>query len=168
MSICISCEKDLSLYSRYSLLGKLYCRECFYTHLPERCNDCHEILKPAHQCPPPMQIQEASFNTPADLLYQGIDTSLTGKPIQVIGKRHWKRLLKQHNATDDFAWRHSMKSVKAQPLGRDWEAKVEKVIGESLNQVKQKYGGIPKPTDMRKDIQQFKREQDRRRSYASH
>lgn len=116
----------------------------------------------------PLEPRQADFQTPADLLYQGIDTSLTGKPIQVIGKRHWKRLLKQYNATDNFGWKHSMKSAKVQPFDRAWEAKVNKAVGESLNQVKQKYGGIPKPTDMRKDIQQFQREQHRRRSYASH
>lgn len=66
------------------------------------CQNCFSNKKSLRQR---LGISDFNFNTTKDRLYNFLDTNTFKKPVQVTGKGHWKRLLKENGLTDDFEQR---------------------------------------------------------------
>ena len=84
--LCDICQANL--YSvRYAHNGRQLCQACFAKQPSIRQK---------------LDTGGLGFNTTRDKLYEFTDDRNFRHPVEIRGKGHWKRLLKQHGLTDDF------------------------------------------------------------------
>lgn len=116
-----SCGKPLG-QAEYRLNGEYVCRECFTKTKRWDYSD-----------------DGRTFNTPKDGLFNFVDIDVTGRPVQITGKKHWQDHLKKHNCHDDVRRIKSESDFeyKQQAMSKQEYKKIlSKEYRENINRIK--------------------------------
>ncbi len=73
------------------------------------------------------------FNTTKDKLYEFVDNKNFKTPVEVHGKGHWKKLLKQHGLIDDFDQKPKTEEQLRKQNQNKYETVSKKFIAEQIS-----------------------------------
>ena len=136
------------------------------------CSRCEQFERQGGCLTHRLQRGEARFQTPADLIYNFVDVHVTGKPVQISGRRQWRRFLKENGSTDNVSWSaKSLKSPKAAPFSPDVRRQVEKAVGEGIRRVKQRPNHVLgrrsfTESELKRDMQAYRQSKLRKEQAA--
>ena len=123
---CANCGSNLEVYRKYN--GRRLCGRCF---------DAIPPIKTIGT------IGTELFNTSRDKLWEFTSIHVTGKPVEIRGKKQWKKFLKENNKHDDVSKRDMEVIQRNHERNlKDKEKKnVHKAVDEAYRWAKQIQGG---------------------------
>ena len=136
------------------------------------CSRCERFERQGGCLDHRLQRGEVVFQVPADRIYNFVDVHVTGKPVQINGRRQWRRFLKENGSTDNVSWSaKSLKSPKTASFSPDVRRQVEKAVGEGIRRVKQRPNHVLgrkrfTESELKRDMQQYRQSQLRKEQAA--